>query len=813
MRLGTLAGQLARDVKHALRTVRKAPGFAAVVVLSLGVGIGLNTAVFTWIQSRVISPVSGVENSGALTLVEPRGENGAYPGTSWPEFRDFQTRLSSFESLLAFRMAPFNVGAADWSERTFGLLVSGNYFNMLHLQPALGRLLNESDTAKPGGDPIVVISHDFWRSRFAASASALHSQIRVNDQLLTIVGVAPEGFQGTVTMLQFDLFVPATLAATLQNGSREIENRSIRGYSAVGWLKRGTTNDVAQQELSVAMRELAEAYPLSNKTIAGEILPFWQSPRGPQRFMAGALAVLQGVLLLVLLTVCGNTANLMLARASVRTRESGIRLAMGAGRWRIASLFMTEAVLLALMGAGLGAILAAWGTDALRAVPMPGMVPIRFQTSVDELSLAFTAVLGVVSGILCGLGPALHLARQEPLTSMRAGSAAGGRSGIRDTLMVLEVALALVVLVVASVFLKSFVETRVTDPGFKREGVLVGTYDLRGRSRAVDTAGTVDFAARLLERLRALPAVESAAIAASVPLDIHGMSTRAFTVEGRARPDGGMDLALSNAVTPDYFKTMGIPMLAGSDFVDLRDANAPRQAIVNAEFVRVFLNDVEPLGRTIETAGGDYVITGIVRNSRYNSFSEPPTPFLYIAYRDRPTSLGEIHIRTRDGQESRLSNELRRTVRDLDPALPVYNVRTLTDHVESNLVFQRIPARMFVFIGPLLLLLAAVGIYAVVSYVVSQRTVEIGVRLALGAAGGKVVGALVQDTLQVIVFGAAAGWILAFMIDREFVRSESLNLAIYVGVPALLLAVAAAACWWPARRASRIDPVVALRRD
>jgi predicted permease len=813
MRTGALAAQVWRDVRHALRAIRRSPGFSAVVVLSLGVGIGLNTAVFTWIQARVISPVRGVENSGALTLVEPRGENGAYPGASWPEFRDLQSRLSSFDALLAFRMAPFNVGAADWSERTFGLLVSGNYFSALGLQPALGRLLNVQDTLAPGGDPIVVISHEFWTTRFAADANALHARIRVNDQLLTIVGVAPRGFQGTVTMLNFDLFVPATLAPILLSGSREIENRAIRGYSALGWLKPGTTARAAQQELQVAMRELSEAYPASNRTIAGEILPFWQSPRGPQRFMVGALATLQGVLLLVLLTVCGNTANLMLARASVRTRETGIRLAIGAGRWRIASLLMTEAVVLALMGAALGAVLASWGTHALRAVPMPGMVPIKFQTSVDELSLAFTAALGLVAGVLCGLAPALHLSRQEPLTSMRAGSAAGGRSGIRDTLMVVEVALALVVLVVASVFLKSFVDTRTTDPGFTREGVLVGTYDLRGRSRAIDTAGTVDFAARLLERLRALPGVESAAIASSVPLDIHGMPARAFTVDGRARPDGGMDQALSNAVTADYFKTMRIPMLAGSDFADLRDTEAPRQAIVNEEFVRAFLSGVQPLGRRLETAGGEYVISGVVRTSRYNSFSEPPTPFLYLSYRDRPTSLGEIHIRTRDGQESRLANDVRKAVRGLDPALPVYNVRTLTDHVESNLVFQRIPARMFVFIGPLLLVLAAVGIYAVVSYIVSQRTVEIGVRLALGATGARVIGALVRDTLQVIAFGAAAGWIIAFMIDREFVRSESLNLAIYVGIPALLLGVAAAACWWPARRASRIDPVAALRRD
>jgi ABC-type antimicrobial peptide transport system permease subunit len=320
------------------------------------------------------------------------------------------------------------------------------------------------------------------------------------------------------------------------------------------------------------------------------------------------------------------------------------------------------------------------------------------------------------------------------------------------------------------------------------------------------------FAARVTERLRALPAVEAAAIAISVPLDIHGLPTRFFTLEGRARTDGTFDQALANTVTPGYFAVMGIPFRAGSDFANLADPAAPPQAIVNEEFVRAYVSPGEPIGRRIGVRGRTYTIAGVVRNSLYNAFGEAPTPIIYFSFRDRPSSAGEIHIRTRPGSETAVAREVRRVVRDLDPERPVYDVRTLNDHIESNLIFRRVPARMFAVLGPLLLLLAAIGIYAVVGYTVSLRTTEIGVRVALGASAQRVVGQFVGESLIVIGVGGLIGWAIAAAI-AILGSSTARDVPVFVGVPLLLLLVASIASWLPARRATLVDPVVALRHE
>jgi putative ABC transport system permease protein len=799
-----------RDVVYAWRAIVRMPLVAAVVVVSLGVGIGVNTAVFSWLQLMVLQPLPGVADASGFQLIEPRAETGSYPGVSWLEYRDLRERLRVFPDLLAFRPTPLNVGDGAKLERTYGLLVSGNYFSALGLRPAVGRFITPGEASRAGGEPVVVISHDYWRTRFSGAPAVVGQTLRVNERVLTIVGVTPERFQGTVLSLYFDLFVPATLAPELLAGSRELEDRSQRGYQVMGRLLRGGTRAQAEADLDTAMRSLAREYPQTNKGVRAEVLPFWQSPRGPQRMLSNALMVLQGVMLLLLLAVCGNTANLMLARASARHREMGMRLALGAGRWRIASLLLTENLMLALLGAAVGAAIAVWATDALRAVPMITAVPVKFVTRVDGLGLAFAATLGVACGLFFGIGPALQLSRVDPQAALRAGARTAGRSTLRNALMGVEVGLAMVVIMAAALFVRGFSETRDTDPGFKRDGVLLAAYDFSGR--AINVATARDFASRLLTRVRALPGVDAAAIATSVPLDIHGLPMRAFTIEGRARSDGQPDQALSNTVTPDYFKTMGIPIQIGTDFVDLADTAAPPQVIVNEEFVRRFLADAEPLGRAIVSRDRRYVIAGVARNSLSESFGEPPTPVVYFSYRDRPASAGQIHLRTRAGGEYLLGPGVERLVRELDPTLPVYDVRTLSEHVEKNLFLRRIPARMFVVLGPLLLLLAAIGIYAVVAYTVSRRTMEIGVRLALGAPARRVVRQIVGESLRVISVGVVAGWLLMFLVDLHLLRGV-IYLPVFAGVPALLLFVATVACWIPARRAAGIDPLVALREE
>jgi predicted permease len=799
------------DLRNAVRTISRMPGLATVIILSLAIGIGVNTTILSWIQLFVLEPLPGVSAASSFLLVEPHTDSGGYPGASWLEYRDLQKRLPALRDVVASEMVPFNVGEKGRTERTHGQLVSGNYFSALGLKPAIGRFIRPEEAERTGTGPVVVISYDYWQTRFRRAPDAVGRTLRVNERGLIIVGVAPKEFQGTLLPLKFELWVPATMAPALLGGVRDLEDRTSRGFSLIGMLKPGATREEAQTELTAAMAQLARDYLESNAGVGGEIISFWKAPRGPQRLLFSGLVMLQAVMLLLLLAVCGNTANLMLARGSTRQHEMAVRVALGAGRWRIASLVLSENMLLALLGAGLGVATAVWGTTALRIAPMIGAFPIQFQTRVDGLTLAFAILLGIACGLIFSAAPAIHLARLDPQVGLRGNSNTPPRSRARKVLMGAEVGLAMVVLIAAALFLDSFRSARQTDPRFRPEGVLLAAYDLSGRNP--DDASEREFAARLLERLRALPNVEAAAIATNVPLDLHGIPARTFTVQGHVRTEPGQDRAISNTITPGYFKVMGIPLLEGSDFADMRDKAASAQAIVNEEFVRRYLNGADAIGRTLQARNRSFTIIAVARNAVYNAFGEPAQPAMYFSYRDIPAMEGEIHLKTRTGDETALASEARAVVRDLDPMLPLYDVRTFSQHIERNLYLRRIPARMFAVLGPLLLGLAAMGIYAVVSYAVARRTKEIGLRLAFGATSERVVLQIIRENLGVIIYGTAIGWVLAFVISLHAITKGAVNLPVFIGVPAILLGVATLACWLPARRASRIDPMAALRHE
>ena len=799
---------------HAFRAVTRTPGLAAVVILSLGVGIGVNTTVFSWIQAVVLRPLPGVEGGGAFHLVEPRSAAGSYPGASWLEYQDLRDRLPAFREIIAFRMAPTSAGEPGRTERTNALLVSGNYFEALGVRAAAGRLVETRDTITVGGDPLVVISHDYWYTRFAGDPRAVGRAIRVNGLPLTIAGVTPDGFQGTVIGLQFDFWIPATMAPVLMAGSRELEERGQRGYSVIGRLHDHASVAQAETEITAAYTEFARAYPEASGAMTGEVMPLSRSPRGPQRMFATGLAVLQGLMLVVLVAVCGNLATLMLARASARQREMGVRLALGARAGDVTRLILAEALLLSCAGALVGVVVAWWGAEALRAMPTYGAVPVRFQTRIDATGLLVAALLGVGAGLLVGLVPALQLARVDPQQALRAGARSAGRSRVRDALMATQVGLALLLLVVAGLFFRNFADTRATDTGFRAEGVLLASYDLSGRvSIDEDWAPYVrDFARRLLEELRSAPGVEGVALASAVPLDIHGLPLRQVWVEGRVADSRAPDRAVSMTVTPGYFAVMEIPFVAGTDFVVLGNTEAPPQVVVNETFVRRFIEG-EPLGRRVTSRGRDYTVAGVVRDSTYEAFGEPAQPAVFLSYRDAPVSLAEVHLRARPGVEVTLASEIRRVLQTLDPSLPLYNVRTLEAHIETNLVLRKIPARLFTIVVPLLLALVSIGIFAVVSYSVAHRTSEIGLRMAIGATPTGVVRLIVREAMGPIGIGACLGWLLAVGIDRHLFRIGFANWPVLAGAPAVLLGVAMLACWLPARRATRVDPLIALRQE
>ncbi len=804
------------DVRHAARGALRNPVLSLVVVLSLGIGIGVNTAVFSWLQAIILHPLPGVSKSADLYSIELRTQGGSYSSMSWLEFRDLHERLTTIEDLFAFRMVPLYIGDSGRVERTYGQLVSGNYFSALGLTPALGRFIRASEAERPGSEPVAVISYALWHSRFGGLPGAIGQPIRVNGRELVVVGVAPTRFQGTILGLSFDIWVPATMAPLLFEGSLELENRGVRGYSAMGRFRGGVSQQAGQANLDLAMNDLARVFPASNTGIRAEALTFWQAPRGPLRLFIAALAALQGLMLLLLLAVCGNTANLVLARATARQCEIGIRIALGATPWRAVRVIVSESILLAVAGAAAGFVIAAWWTPAFIALPLSGL-PIRFQAQVDRLSLVFAVVLGVGCGLVAGAVPAFHLSRLDPHAAVRRGSQSSGRSRMRDVLMAIQVGLALIVLIVAALSLRSFTDTHRTDTGFRREGVLLAAYDLTGRPMPANRSLYArTFASRLLSGLRSQPSIEAAAISSSIPLDIHGLPSRSFMLEGRARADGTLDEALSNAVTPGYFQLMGIPLVAGVDFASLDDPAAPAQAIVNEEFVHRYLDGMPPaaaLGRRLQARGDWFVIVAVARNSLYEAFGEPPTPIVYFSFRDRTPLAGEIHVRSRSGAETLVTPDLRRVVHGLDSDLPLFNVRTMVDHIETNLVFRRVPARLFSVLGPLLLLLAASGIYAVVSYAVSQRRKEVAVRMALGATARRVLVEFVVQSLAVAAVGGLAGWLVTFVIALDVIGVETIDAAVFGGVPLVLLTLAAVACWVPARRATVIDPMVVLRDE
>ena len=405
------------DLRHAARGVRGMPMMAAVIVGSLAVGIGVNTIVFSWMQALVLRPLPGVSSASEVHLIEPVTETGGRPGASWPEFEDLRRVLAPVTTLSAFRMTPLNIGETARTERAYGLLVSDGYFDVLRLRPAAGRFFSADETARGAAADVVVVSYEFWRDGFGRAPLATQG-LRVSGRDLRVIGVAPEGFQGTVLGLQFDLWVPAVAAPALLAGSAELDSRTVRGYYVMGRLATRAQVTQAAAAVSSEMADLQARFPEANRGVAAEVLAFWRASRGPQGFLVQALALLQGVLLLLLLAVCGNTTNLLLARASQRQREVGVRLAVGGGPWRVARLLLLETALMALAAAALGALLAAWSARVTRAMPLiTTAFPVRFDASLDGTTLLFATGLAMAATLAAGAVPALHLARLDPLVA------------------------------------------------------------------------------------------------------------------------------------------------------------------------------------------------------------------------------------------------------------------------------------------------------------------------------------------------------------------------------------------------------------
>lgn len=798
-------------LRNAFRTTTRTPWLSAVVVLSLAIGIGTNTVIFSWLKAQVFEPLPGV--TAPVWSLETKDDTGNYVSTSWLEYRDLRQMVSSFRGIAAQRPRAFYLGGSESEARVAGEFVSDNFFEVLGLHPAAGRFFRPEEATRPGAEPVAVISHDLWQRHFRGTPETIGRTIELNHRTLTVIGVTPEGFRGGMNSLGYDLWVPLTMATELQPATLELEKRTSRPYLMLTRLKPGVTRGQAQAELDAAARRLIETYPETNKGLRYELLPLWRVPRGGEGIVY-ALGTLQVFAALILVVVCANTANLLLARASVREREIGVRLALGASASRIIIQLLSESLLLALAGAAGGLIFALWGVDVLSQIPLPASIPLKIAPQLDGSSLLFATLLAGLCGVAFGLAPAWQLAHSDILQSLRGGrGSVGGRSWARDSLIGLQVAIALVVLVLGALYLKSYRNSLVAQPGFDHERVLLAGVDLAGRGYTEETGRA--FLDQLLQRLASVPGVVRASAAANIPLDIRGISTGVIDVEGEPF-DPERKILYYNA-TPGYVATMGMPLLIGHDLAPLSRSDLPLDAVINEEMARRYWPGVTPIGRRFEISGTYYEVAGVVRNAKYLSLNESPRAIAWLTMRAQFIFAPTLHLRAGSGDPRALLPALRAAVRSLDPALTLIEPRSLAEHVHDNLFMQRVPVLMLTVIGPLALALSAIGLYSVLAYSLAQRTREIAVRLTLGATPRSVVWFMIWQHMRVVLVSAATGLAVSAglnkLIGHSLVGVGTGDPTIYVGVPALLLAVAVFACWLPARCAAGVDPIVMLRAE
>ncbi|MBA3849727.1 MAG: hypothetical protein C0502_06995 [Opitutus sp.] len=802
-------------LRSALRNLVHAPYLSAVVILSLAIGIGANTLVSSWLRQALFEPLPGVTQP--VLLLEVRDDMGNYSGTNWPEYRDLPGLLPSVSGIAAHRLRALYLGDSERDSRIFAEYVSGNFFPLLGVRPALGRFFVPEEVAQPGSAAVVVISHAFWQHHFQGAPDVLGRPLKLNGVAFTIVGVTPPEFRGAYNTLGFDVWVPLTMAEALQPATLELRSRLHRSYHLLVQLRPGVPPAQVQAELAHAARKFSDINRSAetNRDITFELLPLWRSPRSGT-ILAGSLATLQIFALLILIVVGVNTANLLLARATTRRREIGVRLALGAGARQILAQLLTESVGLALLGAGLGLLFAVWGVDLLQQMPVPSSLPVRISPPLDWFSLLFATGLGTACGILFGLAPALQLARGDVLESLRGGRGlAGGRSRLRDLLVGAEMAVALLVLVLAGLFLKSFRNAQKFDTGYDAERVLLANLDLAGRG--YDQQSGMTLLNNLLPRLAALPGIEAVSAAGAVPLDIRGLPTGNIYVEGRPYDPKNPEWIIWFNTAPGYFTTLGLPLVDGRDLSPLERADLPLDAVINEEMARRCWPGVSPIGRRFEIGGTFYTVAGVVRNAKYVALNEAPRPVAWLTLRAQFIFSPTLHLRAASGSPAALLPAVRAAVRGLDAGLTLADTRTLARHIDNNLILQRAPARMLAVLGPLALALAAIGLYAVIAYSLGQRVQEIGVRLALGATPRTVVRMMLWQGLRVVLVGAAVGFALSlvasYLLQKVLVGVPFGDPVIFAGIPALLLGVALLASWLPARRAARVDPLIALRAE
>ena len=812
-----------QDANYAFRRLSKSPGFAAAAVVSIGLGIAANSTIFSMVSRFVLRPAPVGDPATLMTLhTTQKGE--CCNAFSWPLFADLRAQTKAFSGVTGFyELLPASIGGQGEPERVWGQATTANFFDVAQLGMTLGRGFVSGEERLP----VIVIGHGLWQRRFGADPAIAGKAIALSGRPFTVVGVAPPGFRGLDLILDCQFWVPLGNLDQLLPNTGNYQSRDYHWITAAGRLQTGVTRAQAAAELAVIARHLAETFPEAEKDGGFSFEPAGSLAPRDRNTVVMFLAALTVVGLLVLLIACANVANLLLAQASGRQREMAVRLALGASRGHLMRQMLTESVLLALAGGLLGVVLSLWATQALSAFRFPAPVPLDLNVAVDWRVLLYTFALSAGAGILFGMAPAWAAARTVLASALKGEDVLarpGRRWTLRNVLVVTQIATSLVLLCATGLFLRSLQSASAMDIGFRSRGVLAMSVDPRVHGYTAER--TAQFLTQLRQRVSALPGVASAACTDVVPLSLGGRRDE-FHVEGRPNADGpdpGVDLYM---VSPGYFQTLGIPRIAGRDLANETPA-APKGvqvAVVNQAFIERLFKHENAIGRRVTGGGVTYEIVGVVRNIKSRTLGEELRPILFRSLDQSiggdPSFLGySLLVRSSAASvasPAALAAAVRREIHSLDPTLAIFNAETMAEHLRNALFLPRLAGTLFGVFGLVGLLLAAVGLYGVMSYSVGKRTREIGIRLALGAQAGEVRRLVVKQgmllTLIAVALGLAAAWAVA-NISASFLYGVRPHDAVtFTAVPVFLAAIAFLACWIPSRRAAKVDPLTALRHE
>ena len=805
-----------RDVRYAFRMMARSPAFTLVAILSLALGIGANTTIYSWVNAIMLNPLPGVADVDRLVMMTEKSRTGTFTSTSYPDFTDFRSGVASKADLAAYTMQTVGMNSGDRTDRMWCEVVSANYFDVLGVKPVLGRAFLPEEELRPGGAPVLVLSHRVWRDRFNSDPQLAGKTVILNSHPFTVAGVAPRGFQGSFVGLSTDLWVPTMMQGDL------FSRRDIYSQRGNHWLlvfarpKTGVSVRQAEAMLAAVGNELARQYPSTNAGRSLSLLPIWKAPFGATLIFRPVLTVLTLVVGVVLLIACANVANLLLARSLGRRKEIAIRLSVGAGRSRLVRQLLTESVLLALLAGSAGLLVVRWGVRLLQSLTPPANLPINAAIEIDSNVLIFALLISVATGLLFGLTPALQASNPSLVTSLKDETVrlggAHGHARLRSLLVIGQVALSLILLIAAALFVEALNKAKNIDPGFDPEHMLAASFDLS--LNAYSTERSRAFEKDLLKRVQAIPGIESASYIRRLPLGYTGSNSRSMTIDGYVpKPNEEVVIDLT-WVGPGYFHTMRTPILSGRDFEESDEGAAQRYVVINEAMARRYWTGREPLGSKKRIGDADCRVIGVAQTGKYNNLSEEPLPYLFLPIWQFSRSDVTLLVRSA-GDPGNYIAPIRALVREMDPGVALFNVVRLPDYMNVPLYASRMAASFLGLLGMLALALATVGLYSVMAYVVAQQTREIGIRMALGAQRRDVLAMVAKHGLALTTVGVVFGLAGAYGTTR-FARSllygvDPAEPLTYMGLSLGLYLVSVAACIVPAFRATRVDPLVALR--